>query len=576
MVSNPPPSSSNPSQQAPISTTNAVIPTNWITVTGKNKKNKKQNQKPPTKPPGTVIPATGTVIPKPRAIGNTAQVSETVFPPKNDLPKISDAGNPTGILGGAGNPTGTLGGAGNLPETLPATTLAPGLHPTETLPAANEAAAVTIGKGMVSNPPPSSSNPSQQAPISTTNAVIPTNWITVTGKNKKNKKQNQKPPTKPSGTVIPATGTVIPKPRAIGNTVKVSETVFPPKNDLPKISDAGNPTGILGGAGNPTGNPIGTLGGAGNLPETLPATTPAPGHHPPETLPAANEADGDKVEEEEMEVEEKELGEDASVDQPGQIVVQEKEPSPIAIEAFFERVATAKATEVEIGKGKASIPTPSSSNPSQQNPIPTTNALIHAPSNNWTTVTRKNKKNKNQNPKPPSKVTGTRFAIGTVDSEPKAIGNTVQVSESIFRPKNTPPKISDAGNPTGILGGAGNPTGTLGDGDKVEEEEMEVEEKELGEDASVDQPGQIVVQEKEPSPIAIEAFFERVRAISAKKKKMFEWRCAREKEKARERNPYRIPGDHSKKQEKQESKPKTTLKSHWNSNSGDWNSDSGA
>ncbi|KAK4358426.1 hypothetical protein RND71_020655 [Anisodus tanguticus] len=77
------------------------------------------------------------------------------------------------------------------------------------------------------------------------------------------------------------------------------------------------------------------------------------------------------------------------------------------------KVATAKATEVEIGKGKASIPTPSSSNPSQQNPIPTTNALIHAPSNNWTTVTRKNKKNKNQNPKPPSKVTGTRSPIGT-------------------------------------------------------------------------------------------------------------------------------------------------------------------
>ncbi|KAK4371632.1 hypothetical protein RND71_007016 [Anisodus tanguticus] len=97
---------------------------------------------------------------------------------------------------------------------------------------------------------------------------------------------------------------------------------------------------------------------------------------------------------------------------------------------------------------------------SQQNPIPTTNALIHAPSNNWTTVTRKNKKNKNQNPKPPSKVTGTVTpATETVIPVPRAIGNTVQVSESVFRPKNTPPKISDAGNPTGILGGAGNPTG---------------------------------------------------------------------------------------------------------------------
>ncbi|KAJ8534373.1 hypothetical protein K7X08_016101 [Anisodus acutangulus] len=63
---------------------------------------------------------------------------------------------------------------------------------------------------------------------------------------------------------------------------------------------------------------------------------------------------------------------------------------------------------------------------------------------------------------------------------------------------------------------------------------MEVEEKKLGEDASVDQPGQIVVREKEPSPIAIEAFFERVRTIRAKKKKMFEWRCAKEKKPEKE------------------------------------------
>ncbi|KAK4348315.1 hypothetical protein RND71_031070 [Anisodus tanguticus] len=94
------------------------------------------------------------------------------------------------------------------------------------------------------------------------------------------------------------------------------------------------------------------------------------------------------------------------------------------------KVATAKATEVAIGKGKASIHTPSSSNPSQQTPLPTTNALIHASSNNWTTVTRKNKKNKNQNPKPPSKVTGTVIpATGTVIPEPRAIGNTVQVDK---------------------------------------------------------------------------------------------------------------------------------------------------
>ncbi|KAK4337529.1 hypothetical protein RND71_042016 [Anisodus tanguticus] len=60
------------------------------------------------------------------------------------------------------------------------------------------------------------------------------------------------------------------------------------------------------------------------------------------------------------------------------------------------KVATTKATEVALGK-----------------------------------VTRKNKKNKNQNPKPPSKVTGIVIsATGTVIPEPRAIGNTVQVSES--------------------------------------------------------------------------------------------------------------------------------------------------
>ncbi|KAK4363838.1 hypothetical protein RND71_015196 [Anisodus tanguticus] len=74
-----------------------------------------------------------------------------------------------------------------------------------------------------------------------------------------------------------------------------------------------------------------------------------------------------------------------------------------------------------------------------------------------------------------------------------------------------------------VDGGKEASAATIGkDGDEVEEKEMEVGEKELGEDASVDQPGQIIVQKKELSPIAIEAFFERVRTISEKKKKMFE------------------------------------------------------
>ncbi|KAK4344456.1 hypothetical protein RND71_034632 [Anisodus tanguticus] len=74
--------------------------------------------------------------------------------------------------------------------------------------------------------------------------------------------------------------------------------------------------------------------------------------------------------------------------------------------------------EVEIGKGKASIPTPSSSNPSQQNPIPTTKALIHAPSNNWTT--NHSEKQEKQESKPKTTLKShrnkIRRPIGTSDS----------------------------------------------------------------------------------------------------------------------------------------------------------------
>ncbi|KAK4376341.1 hypothetical protein RND71_002637 [Anisodus tanguticus] len=85
------------------------------------------------------------------------------------------------------------------------------------------ATAVATGQGKVSTPSPSSSNPSQQVPTSTTNALIPVpnnQWVTVTGKNRKNKNQNQKPPSKPSGIVIPATGTVITRPSAVGTTAQ--------------------------------------------------------------------------------------------------------------------------------------------------------------------------------------------------------------------------------------------------------------------------------------------------------------------------------------------------------------------
>ncbi|KAK4380771.1 hypothetical protein RND71_002633 [Anisodus tanguticus] len=104
------------------------------------------------------------------------------------------------------------------------------------------------------------------------------------------------------------------------------------------------------------------------------------------------------------------------------------------------KVVTAMAKAVATNKGKASNPTPTSTLPSQQAPISTTNALIHAPPTNWITVTRKNKKNKNQNPKQLSKPTGTVSpATGIVIPEPRAIGNTAQVSEIDSSPKNDPP-----------------------------------------------------------------------------------------------------------------------------------------
>ncbi|KAK4369666.1 hypothetical protein RND71_013458 [Anisodus tanguticus] len=92
-------------------------------------------------------------------------------------------------------------------------------------------------------------------------------------------------------TVSPATGTVIPEPRAIGNTAQVSEIDSSPKNDPPpKILDAGNPTGIPGGAGNLAGNPIGTLG-------VIPATgtvIPATGTVIPKPRAIGNIAQADK------------------------------------------------------------------------------------------------------------------------------------------------------------------------------------------------------------------------------------------------------------------------------------------
>ncbi|KAK4358423.1 hypothetical protein RND71_020652 [Anisodus tanguticus] len=109
----------------PLSSTSHPTNSEWQTVnhrrktTGKGNPNPPQNTKNPSNSLETPIPATGTVNTTSLAVGNTVQATENTILQKNTFFEISDAGNPTGILGGAGNPTGTLGGAGDPTGTLP-------------------------------------------------------------------------------------------------------------------------------------------------------------------------------------------------------------------------------------------------------------------------------------------------------------------------------------------------------------------------------------------------------------------------------------------------------------------------
>ncbi|KAK4376337.1 hypothetical protein RND71_007014 [Anisodus tanguticus] len=222
-----------------------------------------------------------------------------------------------------------------------------------------------------------------------------------------------------------------------------------------------------------------------------------------------------------MDVEEQELGEDASVDQPGQLVAQEKEPSPIAIEAFFERDGgSGEGQEATQGNSK---PNSSSANPSRQAHIPPPPATNPTTDKEWITVRRKpNKNRKQKQPSNPTKNSGVD--IGTVILAVLAIGNIDTESPQPIATQNLADKVT--GNPTQSVGNqrntADSSTETLA---ATPENPNQIANPtrpgtpthNLGEDASVDQPGQLVAQEKEPSPIAIEAFFERVVAIGAKK-----------------------------------------------------------
>ncbi|KAK4363837.1 hypothetical protein RND71_015195 [Anisodus tanguticus] len=104
-------------------------------TTGKGNPNPPQNTKNPSNSLETPIPATGTVNTTSLAVGNTVQATENTILQKNTFFEISDAGNPTGILGGAGNPTGTLGGAGDPTGTLPAPSPRPPFRPFMAIPA---------------------------------------------------------------------------------------------------------------------------------------------------------------------------------------------------------------------------------------------------------------------------------------------------------------------------------------------------------------------------------------------------------------------------------------------------------
>ncbi|KAK4344458.1 hypothetical protein RND71_034634 [Anisodus tanguticus] len=525
----PTPSSSNPSQQNPIPTTNALIhapSNNWTTVTRKNKKNKNQNPKPPTKVTGTVIPATGTVIPEPRAIGNTVQGSEserrffghhTITPSRLSM-AIPATGRPPPEVG-------------RHPPT-----------PAQPLDYSNLfKSSPTIPILVTSETANNGGNPSyggSPSPMATSIPIKPIVYLhgepTVKFENKEvevmihhqdltlaivGKFSHGWPDIAFLRNAIPKQCGLKAEVRigllcdrhvlircTIGEdfdtlmsrqTFEIKEKTRPYLMRTFKWDVSFNPAEesrfAYGWISFPGLSPhyygestLFSLAAAVGSPNAIDAATlnktrPSCARvkvefdllksHPPHVVIQVGEGDGITTELQKIRYDfkpkyctnRKLQGHDVD----GCWNLKPKHYGRKKLRTMMvARWRRQRRREVEIGKGKASIPTPSSSNPSQQNPIPTTNALIHAPSNNWTTVTRKNKKNKNQNPKPPTKVTGTRFRRSNSDSEPRAIGNTRPGVESVFRPKTPPPKISDAGNPTGILGGAenstGNPTGTLG------------------------------------------------------------------------------------------------------------------
>ncbi|KAK4348319.1 hypothetical protein RND71_031074 [Anisodus tanguticus] len=256
----------------PLSSTSHPTNSEWQTVnhrrktTGKGNPNPPQNTKNPSNSLETPIPATGTVNTTSLAVGNTVQATENTILQKNTFFEISDAGNPTGILGGAGNPTGTLGGAGDPTGTLPAPSPIQAAHPPETLAAVVAAGPNPSGMAQTPNPNPNTTIPETPNP------------------------QNPKPPT---GNPFPETSSDATPPEKNPQNSDPSPTTrpatSPTQNQTQAQTVSAQPTvGQPGPQPNPT-LPIYSDPGPHILPQDPPnLTPPATTRNPPQPNPNPN------------------------------------------------------------------------------------------------------------------------------------------------------------------------------------------------------------------------------------------------------------------------------------------------
>ncbi|KAK4337530.1 hypothetical protein RND71_042017 [Anisodus tanguticus] len=242
----------------PLSSTPHITNTEWQTInhrwttTGKGNPNLSQNSKPPAISLEALPPVTETVNTSSLDVGNTVQASEPTSLQKNTIFEISDAGNPTGLLGSVGNPTGTLGGYGSPTGTLPAHQPNHNTHLTETL-------AVVVAAGP--NPSGMAQNHSQN-PNPNTTLPETTN------------SQNPIPPTGNHPLGNPPDTTPPPKTTQISNPLPLTRPEIRPSPNLAQSQ----PVTAQPVTGNTIGNP----------PKPLPPPNPIPIENPTRDTPNRN------------------------------------------------------------------------------------------------------------------------------------------------------------------------------------------------------------------------------------------------------------------------------------------------